>query len=248
VRRTLALALVVSASVAHADDRKHTLADLKALVGQQAFLEAFLHLGDIAPAQRTAEWVEVAAAASAGMLATLPSDDGTTLAMIWLGMIDTIDRDYPQLRKSAKYTSARASLGLEGLAGCYRSRGECARAATRFVEGGDRSLALEAAKLTVDHGDPISAIAMFKRAVDPAKALCQAKQLPRAVVAGIGRPATSQPAADARDLMTTCWDAVKTAVAAAFDQASKGSTVHDNTCEVLKAKRMLSALQTKRCK
>ena len=64
VRSLVVVVIMVLASVAHADDKKYTLADLKALVGQSAFKEAFQHLGDISPSQRTAEWVDLAAAAS----------------------------------------------------------------------------------------------------------------------------------------------------------------------------------------
>jgi len=246
--RILVVALVMTAPVARADDKKYALADLKTLVGEKAFQEAFVHLGDIAPSQRTADWIDLAATASAGVLATLPTDDGSTLVMI-----DGIDREYPQLLKAAKYTAVRAELGVKGLAGCFRAtrRGDCLRLATRLVDGSaDRKLALDVAKLTVTHANAADAVPMFARALDPkaTKLVCGDDQLRRAVIGGLDRAPASTTATEAKSLMTTCWDTVKDAVAKAFDEASKGSDVHKNTCDTLKAKRMLSPLQAKRCK
>ncbi|HEX4451521.1 MAG TPA: hypothetical protein VH143_11655, partial [Kofleriaceae bacterium] len=60
-----ALAVLVASGVATAGT--DSLADLKALVSQGAFKEAYVHLGDVAPAQRNADWVDVAASAAAGV-------------------------------------------------------------------------------------------------------------------------------------------------------------------------------------
>jgi hypothetical protein len=236
--RSLAV-IALLASVAHADDHKYTLADLKTLVGDNAYQEALQHVGDVPPAQRNADWIEVAATAAAGVLATLPADDGSTIVMI-----DMIDREYPQLMKSAKYTKPRAELGVDGLGGCFRMRDDCMPVALRFA-GSDRALALATAKNTVVH-DAAGTVTLLKRVMDPK--LCREEALQRAVLAGLDRKPDSAIATDARSMMMTCWDVVKESVAKAFDEASKGSDVHKNTCDVLKAKRMLSPLQVKRCK
>ena len=47
--------------------------------------------------------------------------------------------------------------------------------------------------------------------------------------------------------MGTCWDSIKDDVVKAFDGDSKGGYVHQNTCETLVAKKMLSGLQLKQC-
>ena len=103
--QSLVVAAVMTAALARADAPKDTIADLKALVAQQAYKEAYVHLADIAPSQRNADWIDVGGEACAGLLGTVDASDGTTLALI-----DQIDRNFPPLLKSAKYTKARADL------------------------------------------------------------------------------------------------------------------------------------------
>jgi hypothetical protein len=251
--RTLIVAsLLASTSLVRADDHKHTIADLKALVGQSAFKEAFLHLGDIAPAQRNADWIDIAAAASGGVLGTLSSEDGTTLAAI-----DEIDRDYPQLLKSAKYTKPRAELGLKGLAGCFAQTDgywgsygldNCVTLGLRFVDNsnGDRALALAVAKVAVKSMNPFSAVPFFKRALGPKDlAPCKDEDLQRAVVSGLGLE--PEKATDSKAIMLTCWDSIQPAIVKGFDENSAGSSYRKNTCDILKSKKLLSSLQEKQC-
>ena len=110
----IVIAILLVSSAAQADDKKYTLADLKALNEQSAFKESFQHIGDIPPAQRKGEWLDVAATAAGGVLGILDTDDGSTIAAI-----DQIDKEYPVLLKNAKYTKPRAELGLKGLEGCF---------------------------------------------------------------------------------------------------------------------------------
>ncbi|HEX4355737.1 MAG TPA: hypothetical protein VHZ95_22575 [Polyangiales bacterium] len=248
---TIAAATIAmsAAPVAHANS--DTIADLKALVSQGAFKEAYLHLGDIPPAQRSADWVDVASSAAAGVLPTLSSDDGTTIEAI-----DQIDRDYPQLLKTAKYMRVRADLGLKGLAGCYAQTSDywssygianCSTLALRFIDnaGGDKALALQVAKLASRSMMAYSAVPFFKRALARDPAVCRDGDLQTAVVSGLGLE--PEHAGDAKAMMTTCWDSVKDAVAKAFDADSPHGYVRQNTCGILKAKGMISGLQAKRC-
>lgn len=243
------LALVLAASAVHADGSKHTLADLKALISQNAFKEAFEHLGDIPPAQRGADWLEVAGAACGGVLGTLNADDGTPLAVI-----DEIDRDYPQVLKSAKYTRPRAELGVKGIDGCFNQAYEadsCLAFALRFVDNskGDRDVTLKVAKSVRRGTNGAPAIPFFKRALaakDHA-AVCKDEDLSLALIAGLGLPADSANVADAKAIMTTCWDTVKGAVVDAFDHDTADSYFHHNTCPFLISKKLLSPLQTKQC-
>lgn len=250
MKRGIAIAAIaVSAAVAYGGT--DSLADLKALIAQGAFEEAYAHLGDIPPAQRTADWVEVAASAAAGVLPTLSSDDGTTI-----GAIDQIDRDYPQLRKAPKYMKVRADLGLKGLAGCYAQTSDywssygienCSTLALRFVDnaGGDKALALSVAKLASRSMIAYSALPFFKRALARDPAVCKDADLQGAVVSGLGLE--PEHAGDAKAMMTSCWDSVKDAVAKAFDADSAHGYVRQNTCAILKSKGMISGLQAKRC-
>ncbi|MBC7976631.1 MAG: hypothetical protein H7138_16785 [Myxococcales bacterium] len=253
--RSLAVGLVLLASVAHADDKKYTIADLKALVGQNAFKEAFLHIGDISPAQRNAEWSEVAAAAAGGVLGTLDSDDGTTIAAI-----DQIDRDYPQLLKSPKYTRPRNELGYKGIEGCFAQTNgywssygleNCVKLGLRFVDnsGQDRALALKVAKVARRSMNAYGAVPFFKRAIggkDTATA-CKDEDLKLAVVAGLGLPPDNANATESKAIMATCWSDLKEPVVAAFDGDSKSGYVKQNTCDFLMSKKLLSGLQAKQC-
>jgi hypothetical protein len=243
------IATAIAATTAYAGT--DTIADLKALVSQGAFKEAYLHLGDVAPAQRNADWTDVASSAAAGVLPTLSSEDGTTIEAI-----DEIDRDYPQLLKAPKYMKVRADLGLKGLAGCFEQTAgywasygleNCATLGKRFVDnaGNDRALALAVAKLASKSMMAYSAIPFFKRALAKDPAVCKDGDLQTAIVSGLGlEPAN---AADAKAMMTQCWDSVKDAVAKAFDADSTHGFVRQNSCELLKAKGMLSGLQAKQC-
>jgi hypothetical protein len=262
VRRAVVLAAALASSTAvtaltaltaladKAD--KDTLADLKALVAQSAFQEAYAHLGDIPPLQRNAYWIDVAAAASGGVLGTANPDDGTTLAMI-----DEIDRTYPQLLKSPKYTKPRAELGLKGLAGCFAEADgywshygldNCVKLGIRFVDnsGSDRAIALGVAKLARKSASPAGAVPVFKRAVatkDPA--VCKDADFRIAVTAGLGLE--PEHAADAKALVIACWDGVKDDVIKAFDADAPHGFVRQNTCEILKSKGLISGLQAKQC-
>lgn len=233
------LIVLAVATAAHAEDaRRYTLAELETLVSQQAFEEALAHAGDVPPSQRTQRWTDVTAAAAAGMLASLTDDGALILA------IDAVDRQFPQLLRTTRYTKPRGELGLKGLAACWRRSDECGKLALRFVEG-DPRLAIDVARLAARNEETI-ALSLFFRAFDTK--LCTDDQLQRAMLAGLNRDRESTPATEARSIMLRCWDAARPLVLKAFDDAGKRSYVHKNTCDVLAAKNLLSPLQAKRCK
>ena len=252
MKRALVIASLLIAATALADKHSHTLADLKALVGQNAFKEAYQHLGDIPPAQRSSDWVDVAAAAAGGLLGTTNPDDGTTLVAI-----DEIDRTYPQILKSAKYTKPRGELGLKGLEGCFGQSDDywssygldnCVKLGLRFVDNsnGDPALALSVAKLARRSMNAYSSIPFFKRALATKNpAACKDDDLALAVASGLGLP--PENAGDAKAIMVSCWDGVKDAVMKAFDEDSAHGYVRQNTCEFLKSKGAISGLQAKQC-
>jgi hypothetical protein len=56
IKHLLALgALAAFATTAHADDKKYTMADLKALIEQKGYQEAIEHMKDISPSERKAD-------------------------------------------------------------------------------------------------------------------------------------------------------------------------------------------------
>ena len=138
------------------------------------------------------------------------TDDGTTLALV-----DQIDRDYPQLLKSAKYTRPRGELGLKGIEGCFgQTNGywssygldNCVKLALRFVDNsnGDRVLALKVAKVARKSMNAYSAVPFFKRALGPKDtAACKDEDLKLAVVAGLGLPTDYPNATESKAIMAT---------------------------------------------
>jgi hypothetical protein len=250
----LTLAMVAAAPHAYAKGKKYTLADLKALVAEKSYREAYRHIGDIEPAQRKADWVDVAAEAAGGALATLDTEDGSTIAAI-----EQIDKDFPQLLKSTKYTKPRADLGYQGTEGCFNQTNDywgaygldnCVKLALHFLDtpGGDRALALKVAKVALHSMNGSAAVPFFKRALGPKDtSACKDEDLELATVAGLGLPPAQRNAVDARAIMATCWDQLKDPIIEAFDADPKAGYVHQNTCSTLLAKKAISGLQAKQC-
>jgi len=202
MRGLVIIASAIFATTAFAGPHRYSLADLQTLVGKGAYEEAFQHLGDIAPGERKAAWIDVGAAASAGLVAMVPANDGTAILVI-----DQIDRAYPQLLGSATYSKPRAEKGPKALAGCF-ARGydadECVALAERFVAA-TPALAFEVAKVVRRGGSSASALPMFERVLGKDKSACKDEDAKLAILAGLDL----SEAASAKRLMATCWDAIK---------------------------------------
>lgn len=247
IKHPLVLALVASvATSASAEEKKYTLADLEALVQQKSFKEAYLHLGDIAPASRTQKWVDVGAAAAGGFLGQIQGED------VAIAIIDEIDREYPALVKNAKYAKPRAEQGYKSLEACFGnsySVDHCVKVALRFVEvGGDKALTLKVAKLARRSMNAYGAVPFFEKAIAADKAACKDEDAKLAVVAGIGLPEDSDNAKKAKVLMATCFGDMKADILKAFEDDSSGGSTQRASCEILTKNKMLSSLQQKACK
>src|SRR5262245_44762270 len=101
-------------SAANADPQRYTLADLKAMVAQGSYREAVVHLSDIGPSARNAEWLAVAVDAATGYVGGLAGEDLAT--KVW--GIAALD-GYPQLLTAPKYAKVRAEVGLRGYEACF---------------------------------------------------------------------------------------------------------------------------------
>jgi hypothetical protein len=242
-----ALAAVVATSVASADDKKYTMADLKALVAQNGFKEAVQHLGDISPSQRNADWLDVAGTACAGVLSTFDASDGSPIVII-----DQIDREYPAVLKSPKYLKVRADMGIKGIGDCFQQNGgdQCLDYAKRFVDnsGGDTAVIIKVAKAVRLGTNGWPAIAFFNRALAKDKTACKDDDFVYGLRSGLALPADYPGAKDARTALATCWDVVKTSVMDDFDkETSADGYLHKNMCPFLMQKKVLSGLQAKQC-
>jgi hypothetical protein len=251
MKQALALVavLAVSSSV-HADNKKYTLADLKALVSQRSFKEAVDHLQDVSPSERNGEWDGIAGDAAAGMIAGLSNDDLAAKVLT----IEEVEKDTPVILKSAKYRSVREDVGMKAYTECFRAdylTEVCMQHALKFVDGdpGNTGLALKRGKLVRANAYHYVAVPYFKRAVaNKANApACKDEDLHLAVVAGIGLPKDDERAVDAIALASgPCWENVKKAVVDAFNAEESGYTVK-NACTFLVSKGVLSPAQAGKC-
>ena len=223
----------MTASAGH--EKTYRLADVKALVDQGSWAEAVAHLADIPPSERKADWQDLAGKAAVGYVGTGKN------AMEKLGIMVSIEGQFPIVIKNDKYAALRVEVAPDGFADCFaRSGGErqCLDYATKFVEGDPTNgkLTLAIAK-TVRRGMHSSnAIPMFKRAATTNKpdVLCKDFDLAEAIWSAFDWY-DRDPAADARDLAKTCWADVRKRVLKDPHDFTR-SDYRKNTCDVMRAK------------
>ena len=243
--------ILALSTAALADKAKpYTLDDLKALVSQKSYEEAVSHLGDVAPSERKAEWLDVAATAAAGYVAGLTSDQ-----VVYA--IDAIDRAYPQVLKVEKYSKVRTEQGLKGYEKCLGSGwgggSECLEKAMKFTEAdaANSELALKMGKVVMrSFSSKYTAAPFFKRAVSgKSLAACKDEDLKTSMLSAFAVPKSYDAAAAGREIAELCWSEHKKTVVDQFNEAVKSdsSYVRKNTCEILKSKKALSADQTRIC-
>jgi hypothetical protein len=242
---SLSLVGVLAASTAVADKEKsYTLDDLKSLVAQKAYEEALMHLGDIAPSERKAEWQDIAATAGAGFLGGVPTEQ-----IVYA--IEAIEGRYPQVLKSDKYTKVRGEQGLKGFGECFGQRwggSECLEKAHKFLDGepANTDLALKMAKVVMrGFSSKYTAAPFFKRAVSGKTpgAACKDEDLKTSLVSALAVPKSYDAAAAGRAIADLCWAEHKKTVVDQFNEAVKSdsSYIRINTCAILKDKKALTA-------
>ena len=240
--------ILATSSVAIADKKPYTIADLKALVAQKSFKEAVAHLGDVSPSDRNADWQSVAADAAAGYIGSLSNDNLVTKVL----EIEKLDGEYPAILKSPKYTKVRAEVGLKAYKGCFENSywiDECLDHAFKFVDAdaGNTDLAFKMGKLVRLNAKHWAALRYFKVALanKPAKAMCADEDVALAVVSGLSLPESYDQVPIAKEIAQgPCWDNLKKPILAEFEN----SYVRTNACGILKAKKALTAEQAKNCK
>lgn len=243
---------VLLSSAAMADKKPYTLADLKALVAAKSYKEAVDHLTDVAPSDRNAEWQDLAATAATGYIGGLKDDNLVTKVL----EIEKVDQDHPVILKSPKYTKVRAEIGLKAYGACFKNSywiDECLAHATKFLEGdtGNTDLAFKMAKLVRLNANHHVAAPYFKRALTGKNnaAVCKDEDLKLAIMSGLALPKDYDNAGVSREIASgACWDVLKKPILEAFNADSDGGYVKQNTCDFLKAKKVLTADQSKGCK
>ncbi|MBA2540722.1 MAG: hypothetical protein H0V17_13875 [Deltaproteobacteria bacterium] len=250
----LVCSLLAMTSSALADKKPYTLADLKTLVSQKSYKEATEHLTDVAPSERTAEWLAVAADAATGYIAGLNNDDLVKKIL----EIERVDSEFPMLLKSPKYSKARMEIGLKGFEACFNHpylHKECFEHGIKFIDADapNGDLALRMAKLVRRNTSPAAGAAgYFKRAIDAAgknlDAVCRDEDLKLVVKTGFNVPSHYEDAKTVRSIAGgACWSQLRKTVLDEYTVAGETSYERRNTCEVLKAQKALSAAQAKAC-
>ena len=243
----IAGSLAAVAATAQADEKKYTMADLKSLVAAKSFKEAVQHLGDISPSERNADWLDVAATAGAGYIGGLSNDD----LVVKVIAIEKLDGDFPQIIKSPKYTKVRGEIGLKAYEACFQNSywiDECLQHALKFIDAdtGNYDLALKMSKLVRRNANAYGAIPFFKKALGGKNdaAVCKDDDMKLAVVAALGLPPDYDNQKAAREIAGgACWGALQKPIVEAWG-AEESGYLHDNGCELLKAKKAVPAGKT----
>jgi hypothetical protein len=244
----LASLSLVAASTARADDKKYTLADLKALIDQKGYQEAIEHLKDVSPSERKAEWIDIAGTAGAGMVTGAPD------AGVKLSFMVQIEKDLPAILKSPKYLTARADAAGAAFNTCFNQGDfqQCRDYALVFVDADPKNAkaTLDVAKAVRRGMSHFAAVPFFKRALAAGKpaTVCADEDLSLAVVSGLGLDKDDAKLADSLAIGTTCWKNVKDPVIKELmsDSGKKGR-YHDNACALVKTNKAAVDDVAKRC-
>ena len=213
--------IVISLSVAAADDHKYTLKDLKALIAQKGYQEVLQHLDDVAPSDRSQEWVDVAGQAAAGYLADAEDDQK-------LPMMVQFEKQYPTVLKSQAYARARLDAVPKAFGKCYEHAGsryggeasrlegfdKCNEIGKKFIDSDptNAALALAIAKVPARTSFPHKALPLFKIAITVAgkssATVCKEPDLARGVINSL-HFAGGKTLEETDEIATTCWASVK---------------------------------------
>ena len=252
MKHFIALGIVATVTVAAADKKPYTLADLKTLVSQKSFKEAVGHLDDVAPSERNADWQTVAADAAAGYIGGLSNDNLVTKVV----EIERLDGEYPTILKSTKYTKVRGEIGLKAYKGCFENEywiDECLDHAYKFIDADtdNHELAFKMGKLVRLNAKHWASLRYFKNALraKDTKSMCADEDVKLAVLSGLALPDSYDALPIAKELAQgACWNNLKKPIVDAFNEDSENGYVRTNACSFLKAKKALSAEQAKTCK
>ena len=244
---TMGLGLVTRAG---ADPKTYSLADLRALAKQQAWLELVDHLDDVAPSGRDADWRSLVQQAGLGVLTMAGSGgpaDGLAVGELLLAR-------YPALAQSKDYMTKRAELGYAALEHCYDKRSwasTCTKRLRAFAaaDPSNRELAFKLGKLVPAFADRAQAAPVFALALHTKDdARCKDADVRIAVVAGLGVDASSDPdlvSAAVQLASGTCAAALRDAVQTALGSDSK--YILHNACPFMRSQLAAGSLLAKRC-
>jgi hypothetical protein len=231
----LVLGALAFATTAHADDdKKYSMADLKSLVGEKHYQEALMHMGDIKPSARNADWKELLGSAAAGYVESSKDDLDRLRVML------TIEEQYPSVVKYAKYATVRASAGPKGFDACFANpygTDECRSHAIKFVDADAKNgkLVLAVAKVARRGMNPYNSAPLFKRAMAADKKACKDSDLSYSTVAAMALPSDHPDFKDGKVVVEGCFPELKAVLLKGFKDG--GSYYKQNVCPIFDAKK-----------
>ena len=229
------LALSFATVLAHAEDKKYSLADLKALVDDKSYQEALMHMGDIKPSERKAEWKDLLGQAAAGFAASGKDSFDKLRNML------AIEEQYPSVIKHAKYAAVRTEWGPKGFEACFSnsySTDQCRTYAIAFVDddASNGKLALAVAKIARKGMNAYNSAPLFKRAVAAAKkTACKDSDLSLSTIAALGLPSDYDDFKDGKSVADSCFAELKPTIVKQLGEQKSGY-FFDNACALLTAK------------
>jgi hypothetical protein len=191
-------ALVFGASMgaAYAQRKPLALEDLKALEQSQSWQELAQSLGDLPPAQRTAQWEAIATNTALQLMgkAAKSKQPGETF-----NVAENVLEQFPQLTKSKAFMDKRAEVGMVAMSDCYDSNrwwpGGCNTELARFVERDESNSQLQfaAGKLMRLNNRHSLAAPFFEKSLSLSATpqRCADPDVGRAVISAMGLPYNS---------------------------------------------------------
>jgi hypothetical protein len=251
MQRVLAFAAILTLA-APAWAGSFELKDLEALEKQESWQEILNHLDDIPPSKRNDVWQRVAEKAGAGVLNAIdPSKEGDRGR--WgppplphaVQLADAILKQYPTLKKSKVFMSARADSGLKGFKVTFSNSSHNAgddpwRDQLKAFAASDPStpdLQLRAGKLVTSRLVAYVAIPFFKAAINgtPGAGICKDADVKKALVSALS---DSQWTEDAKAMTTTCFADVKGDLEKELGkEPDKIEKLKTNACPIFAAKK-----------
>jgi hypothetical protein len=255
----LVLIGVACARIAFADP-KYSLADLESLDKQASWHELFAHAADVPPAQRSDRWEAMVERAALGVLT---SHSGEADVAWTFG--DAAVQQYPSLKKSKRYMTAREQASERGLDACLKQPAvvvagrrqprditPCVdRAVTSAeIDSGDPEGAFALAKM-IEHTLPLEAVRVYRRALAKRHTAtdCIDKDLARSVGDALLLSPGDTRVLDAQAIaFEVCWDGLKEAIVDRFISESSSKDFRKNTCSyLLRKKDALSPMSKRQC-
>jgi hypothetical protein len=229
----------------------YEMADLKALDKDQSWRELVDHLTDVAPSKRDAEWKAMAERACSGVLDPAALKDPASGERA-LDQMDELMKRFGWLKDSKVFMSKRAEVGFKAFGWTFsdsrHSTGDDPwldrLKAFVAVDALTPDIALRGAKAVTSRLVPVVAFPMFKTALAKGgKPLCKDAELQQSVLGAVTEGVWKS---ETGEVLTTCWDEMKSVILAEVLKADATRTLQLKLCPVLVERNALSPADKKK--